>query len=539
MKHNRPIHSFLQQVKKNLFYKIILGLVALVLLFIVATYLFIDPWLENKFRTAVNKNNSQYTIDIKKIHASVFTLGLKLGTISIRTKPENREKGDILAEIESANVEGISLKKAIFDQDFLFGEVNISNIKISGTISGKDDDSVKIILSPLNLGIKRVHINSVNLLLNNIENSQIFSLKNVDVSLYNLHLSTQDTLSIAVLKQFECKAELFSYTSSDSMYTASAIGFDYSTKTKTLALNTFSVRPNYPDYEFTSRLKYQSDCVHLEVNKINVADFKAIAFIKAQDVECSGISIENMNIHVFRDMRKPTKHVNIPMLQDLIRDYPAKLNVDSIHLKNGNVKYVEHAAKANHAGRISFNDMEAYIYCISNDTVLKSDTNWFVLKSTAMLMDKSKLKVLLKNKLFDNQNTFTVEGNLSGMDVRTLNPILERNAFFYATSGKIDKMNFNFTADKNNSSGKLTMFYHGLEIAVKNKETDDTTGLGEKIISFIANIKILNSNPLPGDEIRVGTIEYKRDPEKFLFNYCLKSILSGITTSMVKQPKKK
>ena len=125
------------------------------------------------------------------------------------------------------------------------------------------------------------------------------------------------------------------------------------------------------------------------------------------------------------------------------------------------------------------------------------------------------------------------------MDVRTLNPILERNAFFYATSGKIDKMNFNFTADKNNSSGKLTMFYHGLEIAVKNKETDDTTGLGEKIISFIANIKILNSNPLPGDEIRVGTIEYKRDPEKFLFNYCLKSILSGITTSMVKQPKKK
>ena len=147
--------------------------------------------------------------------------------------------------------------------------------------------------------------------------------------------------------------------------------------------------------------------------------------------------------------------------------------------------------------------------------------------------------MLLKNKLFDKRNTFTVEASLSGMQAKTLNPILERNAFIYATSGKIDKMDFNFTADKNSAHGTLRMLYHGLEIAVKNKETDDTTGLGEKIISFIANIKILNSNPLPGDEIRVGTIEYKRDPEKFLFNYCLKSILSGITTSMVKQPKKK
>ena len=135
MKHNRPIHSFLQQVKKNLFYKIILGLVALVLLFIVATYLFIDPWLENKFRTAVNKNNSQYTIEIKKVHASVFTLGLKLGTISIRTKPENREREDHFPRFNLPNEEALNFKRQFLIQDFLLVKEIIPIIKSSEPIS--------------------------------------------------------------------------------------------------------------------------------------------------------------------------------------------------------------------------------------------------------------------------------------------------------------------------------------------------------------------------------------------------------------------
>jgi len=148
------------------------------------------------------------------------------------------------------------------------------------------------------------------------------------------------------------------------------------------------------------------------------------------------------------------------------------------------------------------------------------------------------MTALLKGRIFDRQNTFSLNGNLSGLEASELNPILEKNAFIYATSGKIDAMKFSFTANNAKATGKMTMLYHGLDIAVKNKRTDDTTALRERFISFIANIKMLDSNPMSGKDVREGIIYYERDPERFLFNYCFKSIMSGIQSSLVKSPKK-
>jgi hypothetical protein len=99
-------------------------------------------------------------------------------------------------------------------------------------------------------------------------------------------------------------------------------------------------------------------------------------------------------------------------------------------------------------------------------------------------------------------------------------------------------MNFSFTANNAKATGKMTILYHELDIAIKNKQTDDTTAFRERFISFITNRKVLDSNPIPDEDIREGIIDYERDPEKFLFSYCFKSILSGIKSSLVKSPKK-
>jgi hypothetical protein len=123
------------------------------------------------------------------------------------------------------------------------------------------------------------------------------------------------------------------------------------------------------------------------------------------------------------------------------------------------------------------------------------------------------------------------------MEISELNPILEKNAFVFVTSGKIDAINFNFIANNTKATGNMTMLYHGLEVAIKNKRTDDTTAIKERFMSIIANNKLINSNPVPGDGVRVGIIDYERDPEKSLINYCFKSALTGIKSSLVKKQK--
>jgi hypothetical protein len=101
-------------------------------------------------------------------------------------------------------------------------------------------------------------------------------------------------------------------------------------------------------------------------------------------------------------------------------------------------------------------------------------------------------------------------------------------------------MDFSFVANNTKASGKMKLLYHGLAVTVENKQTGDSTGLKLKLITFIANRKLIDANPQPGKEVRAGKIDEIRDHERFLFSYCFRSILSGIrTTLMIDPPEEK
>ena len=323
------------------------------------------------------------------------------------------------------------------------------------------------------------------------------------------------------------------------MYTFSAVGSVCSSDSMTLQADRFSIHPNYSEYPFAARHKYQTDRFEALFEAVTLHHFSFSDFIKSGDLISSYIEIGTMEMKVFRDNRKSFHHINKLPFQEMIYNYHGAIRIDSIALSGGNVSYAEHAALANEAGRISFEKIIARIYKITNDPVYKHEKGYLELYARALLMGKGKLNVHLKGRLFDQQNTFSLSGNLGSMAVEALNPILEKNAFIYATSGNIESMNFNLLANNNKATGTMTLLYHGLDIAVKNKRTDDTTAIKERVTSILANLKLMNSNPGRKETIRVGIIDKMRDPEKFLFNYCFKSILSGIKSSIINTPKRK
>ncbi len=523
----------MMKLKTKIVVKILLGIAAFVIVFLIVTILFVDPWIARKLDSALNTKYSKYQVTISKVHVPVFTLGLELGDITIHTKPERKAEGDINGAIVSIRIEGIDLRKAIFKNSIDISEMTISGVNGTILFSG---DSVQPLISSQDLHIDKLILDGINLTVKSISSPVVYSSKQGAVNVYDLQVIKLDTLSMAIVKQFDFKIEELQSVSGDSMYTLAAGDINYSTALKNLTINKISVHPRYKDYDFTSRHKFQTDCIEAVFNNISVHDFSAVGYLTSGSLVSSCVEMGNMEMDIFRDRRRQFHHVVKPMFQEMIYNYPGKVNIDSILLKTGSVTYTEHAEQANHPGRISFKEINAEIYRISNDTVFKNQKVNLEIKSKALLMGKGHLSILLRSELYDSQNTFTLNGTLSEMEAKDLNPMLERNAFLYAASGKIEKMSFSFAANKNKAKGRMTMRYHGLDIAVKNKETDDTTAIKEIVVSIIANFKVMNSNPLPGKEVRVGIIENKRDPEKFIFNYCFKSILSGIKSSIAKSP---
>jgi len=525
-------------MKKKTFFKILTSLFTIVTLLFFFTILYIKPRIAKKIRAALNESNSSYIVEIDNVFVSIFPSRIGLETITIRSKQDQESDKQLNGEIASVKINGVNLYKIIFRNDLDIDEVIISNSNINGVILF-EIDSIQPLISGLNIQIDKILFEKINLSVKDAASAQTYSVKEGWIKVYDLQILRDDTISSGIVNQFDFTAEELLSVTPDSMYTISAVGINLSETLNTLLIDTFFIHPNYSDNDFTLRNKFQTDRIEAGFSDVSCFNFSASGFLKSESLVCTYIEIGKMEMDVFRDRRREFKHVTKPMFQEMLYGYPGKINIDSIIIKSGSVNYTEHAEKTEYIGTTSFKEIGAEIFRVSNDTVLKKKEPFLELRSSAFLMGQGKLNILMKAKLFDDQNTFSMSGTLSEMEFGEVNPMLRANAFVFVKSGKLDEMRFNFIANDFNAKGRMTMLYHGLEISGEDAGRDHNESIKEKIVSFIANMKAMDSNPLPGDQVRVGVIDFNRDKEKFIFNYCFKSILSGVKSSIITSESKK
>jgi len=524
-------------MNRNTYQKILIGIAAVVVLLLFVKSMVIEPWIGNKIAAKFNEKNKDYVVEIDKVHLSVFPYAVEMDSITIYSRKDSIVDRIVNGQITSIKLIGISPTKALFKKDIEISEVIVSNTNIKGKFPFPENARPPII-SALNIRIDSIRFDNIEFAIQNTLNPAAYLVKEGVLKVSNMQIKKQDTISASIVKHFDFSAKELLSVSADSLHTFKANGIRCSESSNSLLADSFSILPNYKDYDFTARHKYQTDRIEARLSNIYLHNFSAAGYLTSKKLVSSYVEIGKIEVNAFRDKRKKFHHINKKAFQDMIYDYPGMINIDSIGLLSGNISYTEHAEEANEPGTVTFNEFNAKLYKITNDTVYKTEKGYLKMNAEARLMGKARMTILLKGRLFDKHNAFLLNGTLSGMEIKELNPMLEKNAFIYATSGKIDKMNFSFTADNSKASGKMILLYHGLDIAVKNKRTNETTAIKERVTSIIANIIVIDSNPVPKEAVREGIIDNPRDPERFIFNYCAKSILSGIKSSIIKGPKK-
>lgn len=526
-------------MKWKILLKILIWAFAFAIVIVVAILVFVEPWVEKKIESTFNENDKGYLIKAEVVDFSIIKSRLDLKNITISKQPEPGIGTYLDGKISSIRINGIGLMRIVFKNGIYLREVVISNGSIDGRIPFPKKTAAPLI-SDQNIRIGSIRFDTLDLSLSYDSTARTFSLKKGIFRLDDLRIQKQDTLSPSMVNELDITGvDDFSMVSADSMYSFKVSGVRYTADLKTLAVDSLIIHPNYPDYEFASRHEFQTDRIDAVISDISIKSFSPAAYLQSGDLLIGSIEIGDAELVVFRDKRKKFNHTLKPVFQEMMYKYPGKLHIDSIGISGGNITYSEHSPGAGAKGMITFNELNAKLFQITNDTLYKKQKGYFQLYAQALLMAKSKLSVVLKARLFDRHDQFTLKGSLSELEAEALNPMLEHTAFIYATSGKIDALDFNITADNNRATGNMTLLYHGLDIAVKNKQTNDTTALKERIVSIIANTMLYNSNPLPGREVRKGKIDFERDPERFLFGYAFKSILSGMKSTLLKNEEKK
>lgn len=516
--------------------KLLLAIIAFAVAFILAAPLIVDPILKKKILVTLHQKYPGYDIAIDKVRWRLIPSQLSLTQITVTSKSLPVDKRYLKGVIGSIRFKGIKNIKALLKQEYEIREIVVTNSDIEGIIPFHKKEKIPL-TSTINVQIDQILFHQVNLSLRDSSTSQTLKIEEGMLRLKNLDIHKKDTLGI--LHQFDFKATLVVSNTPDSMYTYRVNGIVYSDSLKRLSADSLFIDPNYKRYDFTARVPYETDRFVVKISELSLLNFQGNDFYNSGNLVSSCLSIGQMRLEAFRDKRKPDSHEKKPSFQQYMYRYPALLKIDSMLFDDGSITYMEHADKASEPGKVYLNAFKAKIYNITNDTVYKTKDSSLTVIAEAMLMGKSKMNILLKARLFDPLHTFSLKGSLASLAVKDLNPILEKNAFINANSALVNKMKFHFIANDTKASGEMVLLYEGLDVAVKNKRTKDTSGLIEQIISLIANKSTWDSNPMPEEEARVGVINYERDPTKFVFNYCIKSIISGVQSTIIKHPKKK
>jgi hypothetical protein len=515
---------------KKIIYIVLVTIAAVIFLALILKKSVLEPWVKGRIESAINESAGQYIVRIDSIHIMILRSGIELINISVASNPDSKGKFDLTGEIGSISLTGLNLVDAIFKKTFDINEIIIIDSHFNGIVSSTEEPE-KSNVSPANIRINNLLFDGIILEITKTETAQSWSLTEGSMEITDLQIEELDSLTPGIIMNIEFAAGGFVAVSADSIYTYSARDLSYSASSKIFQADTFYIKPNFSYYEFAGRHQFETDRFEALFNKVSFNDFSAVDFLTSGALVSSFIGIEEMSLDIFRDKRKEFKHENKPLLQDMIYDYPGKIHIDSVAVSGGNITYREHAEKANEYGVISFSDFHATVYRVSNDVIYKTEEAFMEIMAEAMLMGRGKANLNFKGKIFESQNTFSLNGSLSEMDAMALNPILENNASIIVRSGRIDGMNFSMTANNNKATGIMKLLYHDLNIEVTTADGD--AGLRESLMTFVANLAVINKNPGRGQEIREGAIDFERDTERSIFNYWVKSILSGVTSSVL------
>jgi hypothetical protein len=293
--------------------------------------------------------------------------------------------------------------------------------------------------------------------------------------------------------------------------------------------------PKYSKYRFSRKIGRQTDRMNVLLPRIALHD---VAFPQLKDslFRVGLIEIKSPEVYIYKDKRLPfIKEKNTPLPIAMIRDFNIGIAIDSIKVIDGKITYEEFPEKGFHTGKLTFEKLNATLDHLSNRDHYP-DLKQATLKATSYLMGKGLINAEFSLP-YGKAQVYNAKGSLTNLSLYRLNPILENLAFVSVTSGKLNKLSFNFDYTDLKATGAVLINYEDLKINTLTKEEDPEKN---EIKSFVVNtILKKNKDEKVDKEKRSGTIDFERDKRRAIFHYWWRSVLTGIKSTAMETPRKK
>ncbi len=530
--------------------KILLGSILGIVILMGGIQIYFSFFLDRQLKqTMVNRfhdaTNDAYNLNIGDFDLELLGRQLTISDVAVAKKSDSTNT-DIHITLDRLAISGIEFTNFFFNQELSLQQIQLINPAILITTSPQESESEQPaqwnslshqlsdialqVLDQITIPILSIRGLSVNYNRSDLPVNPYLAFRNSDIHLYDISIDSASLTGDRIIPSDNITTAFrdIHYQTKDGMYDVSADQLAFSSLDGKMSINSLELQPRFDKDTFADKFNHEIDRISLEIEEINTRDINTQQLNRAKGLTAQRITLSNPDVDIYRDKRPPFPPNNRPPLpQQMIRNVPFPINIDSLTLSDGNIRYSERVPKAEESGHITFTNLFATLKNLTNIEEQWSNTTP-TLTAKTNIMDAAELNAQFRFPM-DSQKQH-ISGSLTAMQMQPLNQALVPLAFVRIDDGQILGMDFEMDLSEHHASGNMTFQYQNLNISLLDKEKNEQT-FGNKMKSLLANtFKVKSDNT--GDNPRTATIDFEREINKSVFNYWWKSLLSGLKSSI-------
>jgi len=515
------------------------------------------PMLTEKIKQGVyNGSNHLYKIDFKSINLNIITGSLALRDVTL--KPDTLVFDSLKArklapahtfelKLKKLQITGVGILTAYFKKQVNLREIRLDKPSINmifNKVPAKSDTAKveKSLYEQISKTFKSIHVNSVNIVDADFDyinksgpKKTKNSVKHLDITVKDFlldSLSGQDTSRFYYTKDISFQLAGYKSVTKDKMYSMKIDTISGSAATKNVTIKGLKLLPLYPELIFARKYKVQKDRYNLTFDNIEFNGVDFIGLNTDQKVHAKSLKIGPANVEVFMSRESPPppgfdKGKNFPHMA--LKRLNIPVIVDTVKLKNVNLKYSEYNPASKKTGSVEFKALTGNILNVTNDSLRLSKNNHAFADLNTLLMGSGKLNVKIDFNLTDQNGAFSYSGNLGNFNMQKLNPLSKSLGLVEIESGNIQRVAFKANGNLRSASGSLSMAYSNLKVKLLSDNIDGEGTKEKGFLSFLANnILVKDENPKKGEAPRTATMTNTRIPSASFFNLMWKTVFIGI-----------
>lgn len=291
--------------------------------------------------------------------------------------------------------------------------------------------------------------------------------------------------------------------------------------------DSFSLRPLQSIDDYKIKKAFEQDYLTVKGGLITGGPFDLVKYSGDSILAIGGIEANNIRLLTFKDKRQEdTARREKPLPVAQILKIPAKIDIDSVRLKDMYVEYHEINPKTDTLGIVPVSGLNVLMRNIKNHNLQDNDSLYIL--ATANVINELYTRLEMRESYTDSLGTFLMKLQTGPVDLKKFNEVLLPLEAIEVLDGWLDSLGLEAVGNNNYSTGQMRMYYKGLRLRLMNKNDFQKQGFANRLLSWVANTFIVRKNN-SGKESPVFFIRLK---DKSAINFLIKTSLSGIKSGV-------